>query len=105
MDGPDFVKGVSFVNKSVFAEDQMDEMGIRLKHFIEVYNKKFPRKPLEEFKITIKEHSPEGKRKQYMMHARVVVKGQEYYAEKEDWDIVEVLGHVLDALRRQMFGE
>jgi hypothetical protein len=95
-------KGVVFVNKSEHLEPfAVDEIKKKLHQFIGLYNEKFPSKPIHEFRLTIKEHSPTGKSHQYYMHALLKTDLGEFNAEKEDWDPVLVIGHIVDALKKQ----
>ena len=96
-------KGVVFVNKSEHLEEfVVEEMKKKLHHFIEIYNHKFPTKPIHEFRITIKEHSKTGSSHQYWMHALLRTDRGDFNAEKEGWNAVVVVDHIIDALRRQV---
>jgi hypothetical protein len=96
-------KGVVFVNKSEHLDEfAVHEINKKLHHFIGLYNEKFPTRPIHEFRLTIKEHSKTGKSHQYYMHALLKTDKGEFNAEKEDWDPVVVIGHITDALRKQV---
>ena len=90
----------NFPNVKLVKFPEIDEVDLAL---VEKALSAFLKKVGEDAKLTLalKEYKKGGLRSQHEIHGTLIVNGKSYFADFEDWQLLEVLQHVLKVLEKE----
>ncbi|MFA6064861.1 MAG: hypothetical protein WCW44_02420 [archaeon] len=90
----------SFPNVKFVKFPEIDEVDLGL---IEKSLASFFKKVGDDAKLTLalKEYKKGGLRSQHEIHGTLLVNGKSYFADFEDWQLLEVLQHILKVLEKE----
>lgn len=99
----DLSERAGLVVKGGSDELMLEGLRSKLRNFIELYDKKFGRDSMRDFKITIKESRKKGKGTFFEMYAKLLTDSGDFCAEKKGWNFPGLSNDLIEAIRRQIW--
>jgi CBS domain-containing protein len=99
----DLTRKVVFINKSKLDDLTWNHMKMDLQDFLQIYNKKFGKDSIRDFRITIRDLHTTGDKTKFIMSAKLLTDLRDFYAKKEGWDAIDVFDDLIGAVRRQIW--
>lgn len=90
----------NFPNVKLIKFPEVDEVDLAL---VEKSLTSFFKKVGEDAKLSLvlKEYKKGGLRAQHEIHGTLIVNGKSYFADYEDWQLLEVIQHILKVLEKE----
>lgn len=94
---------VRFVTKGKIEEDMLSSLKSEINSFLEIYDKKFGRNSVKDFRVTINQTREKGRRTFFEMSAKMLTDYGDFYAEKKGWNFPGMSKDMIEAIRRQVW--